>query len=59
MKVVKTITPADVVPERYRASCETCAWVSLRSRFAETAETLAETHVRATNHRVNIEEDEL
>lgn len=59
MKTVRTLTPASLPPLPFQARCTTCDWVSVRTQYAESAEIVAGDHVRATNHTVAIEEDDL
>ena len=58
MKVIGRIDPATVAPERFRARCESCQWLSQRSVFVDTARTLGTMHARETSHPVVIEEEE-
>ena len=72
MKIIKTIAPDTVGPnpDRYQAVCRykgessgwqhgwLCGWESVRARYPESVEAIAEGHVRQTNHMVEIVEHE-
>lgn len=58
MILLRTINPADMrVAERFQARCLDCPW-TMRAKFRETLDTVGESHVAFSWHRVVIEEEE-